>query len=73
MIAVFLDLKKAFDMVYHTILLKKQYAYGMRSNVHKQLISYLTGRTQYVVYDGHKSSTLNMTCGLPPVKISIRR
>ena len=27
--------------------------------------SYLTGRTQYVVYDGHKSSTLNMTCGVP--------
>ena len=64
-IGVFLDLKKAFDTVDHTILLKKLYAYGIRSNAHKWLTSYLTGRTQYVVYDGHKSSTLNLTCGVP--------
>ena len=64
-IGVFLDLKKAFDTMDHTILLKKLYAYGIRSNAHKWLTSYLTGRTQYVVYDGHKSSTLNLTCGVP--------
>ena len=33
--------------------------------MHKWLTSYLTGRTQYVVYDGPKSSTLNVTCGVP--------
>ena len=64
-IGVFLDLKKVFDTVHHTILLMKLYAYGIRGNAHKLLISYLTCRTQYVVYDGHKSSTLNMTCGVP--------
>ena len=64
-IGVFLDLKKAFDTVDHTILLKKLYSYGIRGKAHKWLTSYLTGRTQYVVYDGHKSSTLNMTCGVP--------
>ena len=64
-IGVFLDLKKAFDTVDHTILLKKLYAYGIRDKAHKCPTSYLTGRTQYVIYDGHKSSTLNMTCGVP--------
>ena len=64
-IGVFLDLKKAFDKADHTILLKKLYAYGIRGKAHTWLTSYLTGRIQYVVYDGHKSSTLNMTCGVP--------
>ena len=64
-IGVFLDLKKAFDTVDYTILLKKLYAYGIRGKAHTWLTSYLTDRTQYVVYDGHKSSTLNMTCGVP--------
>ena len=64
-IGVFLDLRKAFDTEDHTLLLKKLYAYAIRSKAHKWLTSYLTGRTQYVVYDGHKSSTLNLTCGVP--------
>ena len=34
-------------------------------SAHTWLTSYLTGRSQYVVYDGHKSSTLNRTCGVP--------
>ena len=34
------------------------------SNAQKWITSYLTGRTQYVVYDGHKSSTLNLTSGV---------
>ena len=45
--------------------LKKLYAYGIRGNAHKWFTSYLIGGTQYVVYDGHKSSTFNMTCGVP--------
>ena len=64
-IGIFLNLKKAFDTVDHTILLKKLYAYGIRGKAHTWLTSYLTGRTQYVVYDGHKSSTLTMTWGVP--------
>ena len=34
-IGVFFYLRKAFDTVYHTILLKKLYAYGIRRNAHK--------------------------------------
>ena len=49
-IGVFLDLKKAFDTVDHTILLKKMYAYGIRDNVLKWLKSYLSDRSQYVTY-----------------------
>ena len=64
-IGVFLDLKKAFDTVSHDILLKKMYAYGIRGNAFKLLKSYLTGRTQYVIYDGVQSATLPIKCGVP--------
>ena len=43
----------------------KLYAYGIRGKVHNLLTGYLIGRVQYVAYDGHKSSTLTTTCGVP--------
>ena len=55
MIGVFLDLKKAFDTVIHTILINKMYAYG-RGNILKWFESYLTNRSQYVTYDGINTS-----------------
>ena len=64
-IGVFLDLKKAFDTVSHDILLKKMYADGIRGNAFKLLKSYLTGRTQYVIYDGVTSDTLPIKFGVP--------
>ena len=64
-IGIFLDLKKAFDTVDHKILLKKLYAYGIRGVALKLLESYLSGRSQYVVYDYQKSATLSITCGVP--------
>ena len=64
-IGVFLDLKKAFDTVPHDILLKKLYAYGIRGPALKLLKSYLSDRTQYVIYDGIQSTTLPISCGVP--------
>ena len=64
-ISVFLDLKKAFDCVSHTILLKKLYQYGIRGATHKRFTSYLTGRTQYVAVDHKKSDIQKITCGVP--------
>ena len=64
-ISVFLDLKKAFDTVDHHILLKKLYAYGIRGNIHKWFKSYLTDRSQYVVYDTKRSDTHYIRCGVP--------
>ena len=64
-IGVFIDLKKAFDTVPHDILLKKMYAFGIRGNAFKLLKSYLTDRTQYVVYDSKQSEILPIKCGVP--------
>ena len=41
------------------------YAYGIRGNAFKLLKSYLTGRIQYVIYDGVQSVTLPIKCGVP--------
>ena len=42
---IFIDLKKAFDTVSHSILLKNLYAYGIRRNMLELCKSYLTDRS----------------------------
>ena len=41
------------------------YSYGIRDNAFKLVKSYLTGRTQYVIYDDVKSDTLLIKCRVP--------
>ena len=53
-IGMFIDLKKAFDTVDHKILLKKLYYYGICRNALKWFESYLTNRSQYVLFNGEK-------------------
>ena len=62
---VFLDLKTAFDCVSHDILLNKLNAYGIRGNLMQWFQSYLSARSQYVIYNGIKSSFRNITHGVP--------
>ena len=64
---VFLDLKKAFDTVLHSILLQKLEHYGIRENimVFDLFISYLTERKQYVSVNDSCSSMQIEKSGMP--------
>ena len=62
---VFLDLKKAFDTVDHTILLSKLQAYGIQGSANQWFCSYLKNRTQTCLVNGNKSSKVFLRCGVP--------
>ena len=64
-IGVFIDFKKAFDTVYHSILVTKLDHYGIRGVAKKWLSSYLENRKQYVCFNGTDSGFLPITCGVP--------
>ena len=64
-ITLLIDLKKAFDTIDHRILLRKLYSYGIRGSMLKWMESYLTDRSQYVVFDGKVSETHGIKCGVP--------
>lgn len=63
--AVFLDLSKAFDKVWHRGLLFKLEKIGIRGSLLSWFHSYLTGRRQKVVLDGCESNIKTLTCGVP--------
>ena len=64
-IGMFLDLKKAFDTVNHSILLNKLYHYGVRGNPHLLLKNYLSQRCQSSVLNSSRSSLEFINCGVP--------
>jgi hypothetical protein len=59
-IGVFLDLKKAFDVCSHEILLKKLQKMGIRGNTYNWFKNYLSNRSQFVDINGNKSDYLNI-------------
>ena len=64
-ITCFLDPKKAFDTVNHSILISKLYKYGIRGSTLEWFKSYLSNRQQYVQIHKTKSDTKPITCGIP--------
>ena len=60
-----IDFSKAFDMVEHSILLKKLYHYGIRGTALNWLKSYLENRQQFVTINGKDSSKKEIKYGVP--------
>ena len=63
-IAIFIDLSKAFDTIYHTILISKLEHYGVENNELQWFISYMHNRQQYVEIENTKSTTETITTGV---------
>jgi len=64
-IAVFCDLRKAFDTVDHSILFKKLQKMGVKGAELKWFQSYLSNRKQYVCVNGKNSAMKTIKIGVP--------
>ena len=62
---VFIDYKKAFDLIDHNLLLSKLKALGVGESSLPLFRDYLSGRRQYVNIDGHHSTQRALTLGVP--------
>ena len=63
--AITIDYSKAFDYVDHNVLIQKLVHLGVRSNIIKLLISFLSNRSHNTNIFGEKSDFLIITCGVP--------
>ena len=63
--AVLVDLRVAFDLVPHELLLKKLEIYGFRRNYIEILKSYLSEGSQAVWIDHHMSDFIPVDVGVP--------
>ena len=65
LLAIFIDLSKAFDTLDHDILLHKLKCYWLTGKSINLLKCYLLNRQQYVHYDNTDSNFLNIVTGVP--------
>ena len=63
--AVFLDISKAFDRVWHRGLIAKLRSIGVEGNLLNWFISYLSCRKQRVIIEGVHSDWRNIEAGVP--------
>lgn len=63
--AIFIDFRKAFNTVNHTILLNKLKSYGIINLEHLWFTNYLSDRSQSTIANGIISNPLTITCGVP--------
>ena len=61
----FFDISKAFDSVPHLPLLRRLAVINIDPYIRKWVHSYLSGREQYVVVNGAKSTVLPVVSGVP--------
>ena len=64
-LAIFIDLKKAFDTVSHNLVLDKLEYLGIRGSLLKWYCSYLTKRQQYTVVNDISSEKKELQVGVP--------
>ena len=64
-VGVYMDIRKVFDSISTSILLDKFYKIGIRGNLYCLLQSYLSSKTQYVVYNECNSSTQSIEYDVP--------
>ena len=64
-LAIFCDLRKAFDTIDHGILLQKLHAMGIRGTNLLWFQDYLSNRKQFVQIDGVNSFIMNIKIGVP--------
>lgn len=63
--AIYLDFKKAFDLVHHDILLTKLECMGIHGSLLRWCESYLKNRSQLVAINGFKSFECKIPSGVP--------
>ena len=63
--AVALDISKAFDRVWHAVLLHKLKSYGISGQIYGLISSFLSNRQFWVVLDGKSSQEYPVNTGVP--------